>query len=175
MPSSYATFTGCGSLQKRLLCKDHGKDSAGSTGYGRRAIGNASDVVVSPHCLWNYRTHDMKKIIYWFPRILTLSFAIFISLFAMDVWSGEESFFLKLAGFMIHLIPTFAILVILAFAWRREWIGGAAFILLGGFYMIVSGMREHWAAYVSISGTLFVTGILFCIGWFKRKASGDRQ
>jgi hypothetical protein len=120
---------------------------------------------------------DIKKykLFFWLPRILTLSFAIFISLFALDVWSDGESFIQKLVGFLIHLIPTGLILILLVLAWRWEWVGGVACILLGIFYMILSGMRQHWSAYVFISGPLFLTGILFWISWFQRHTIHDKK
>ena len=119
---------------------------------------------------------DMKRrLLFWLPRILTILFAVFISLFAMDVWSESGSFGQKLAGFLIHLIPTFAILIILVLAWRWEWVGGAAFLLFGIFYMVVTGMRQHWVAYVSISGPLFLTGILFWVSWFQRRAIHEKK
>ena len=57
--------------------------------------------------------------------------------FSFDVFGGEESFGLKMLGFLIHNIPVLILIVILIIAWKWETAGGALFIL------------------ASISGTVF--------------------
>ncbi|HOY84776.1 MAG TPA: hypothetical protein PLQ80_05735 [Candidatus Syntrophosphaera sp.] len=41
----------------------------------------------------------------WIPRILILLLGLFMSLFSLDVFGGEESFWRQLGGFFIHNIP----------------------------------------------------------------------
>jgi len=57
-----------------------------------------------------------KKILFWSPRILTILFIGFISLFALDVFDEELGFWQALSGFLIHLIPTYILIVTLVFA-----------------------------------------------------------
>lgn len=95
-----------------------------------------------------------------------MAFALFLSLFALDVFDGQHGFWEMVLGFIIHLLPsTLLVLVVLIFAWRREWIGAVLFIALGLFYIIWSWGKFHWSAYVSISGPLFLVGILFYLNW----------
>jgi hypothetical protein len=92
-------------------------------------------------------------------------FALFISLFALDVFGEGYGFWETVVALLIHLIPTGIILVVLALSWRWEWIGGVLFIALGAWYLIALWGRFHWSAYLAISGPLFLIGVLFLINW----------
>jgi hypothetical protein len=109
---------------------------------------------------------QIKKAIFWTPRLLTILFAAFISLFAMDAFSEGGSFLKTLGDFMIHLIPTAIIVTILFLSWKREWIGGILFFLLGISYAVFAIRHLQWILF--ISGPLFLISILFLIGWFRR-------
>jgi hypothetical protein len=77
-----------------------------------------------------------ERILFWLPRILVIIFILFISLFALDAFSEPNSFWMNLAGFLIHLIPSFILIGILIFAWKFEEYGGILFFFLGiGFTM----------------------------------------
>ncbi len=78
----------------------------------------------------------MKIILFWAPRIIMILFILMISMMALDAFEGDQSIFKKIIGFIIHLIPTMVLIVVLFFSWRREWIGGIFFILLGILYLI---------------------------------------
>ncbi len=111
----------------------------------------------------------MNRILLWAPRVLCILFALFLGVFALDVFAYDGSLAEKLLGFLIHLVPTFLVLAILAVAWRREWIGAVLFSVLAVFYFVATHGREHWTAYLSISGALVVMGVLFLLGWFQRR------
>jgi hypothetical protein len=109
--------------------------------------------------------------LYWTPRILCLLFAIFISLFALDVFQEGQGFFRTLLALLIHLIPTAFILIVLAAAWRWEWVGALVYIALGIFYIIEVWGRFPWSTMAIISGPLFLIGILFLLNTlFKTRA-----
>lgn len=110
-----------------------------------------------------------RNLVYWAPRILTILFAGFISLFALDVFGTGAGFWETLGGFAIHLIPTALIIVALVLAWRWEWLGAVLFAALGIAYMVMTGLREHWSAYLIICGSLFVTAALWLLAWLRRK------
>jgi hypothetical protein len=107
----------------------------------------------------------VKRLLFWTPRVLCVLFAVFISLFALDVFGEGYTFWEMILGFLIHLIPTGIVLVVLAISWRWEWVGGILFIALGTAYLVTSWNKFHWSAYVVISGPLFLIGVLFLISW----------
>ena len=111
----------------------------------------------------------VKRLLFWLPRVLCILFAVFISLFALDVFGEGYTFWEMILGFLIHLIPTGIVLVVLAISWRWEWVGGILFIALGTAYLVMSWSKFHWSAYVAISGPLFLIGVLFLISWWHSK------
>jgi hypothetical protein len=113
---------------------------------------------------------SVKRLLFWTPRILCVSFAFFVSLFALDVFGAGYGFFETILAFLIHLIPTGMILIALVVSWRWEWIGAIAFTALGVSYIVTFWDREFsWSVYVMMSGPLFLLGILFLINWLYRK------
>jgi hypothetical protein len=111
---------------------------------------------------------SFKRSLFWTPRILCLLYAAFISLFALDVFEGHRGVLETAIALAMHLIPTAALLLILAFSWRWEWVGAALFPALGIFYLVAFAGRFHWSVYATIAGPLFLIGALFLINWLLR-------
>ncbi|HMP82882.1 MAG TPA: hypothetical protein PKA41_09305 [Verrucomicrobiota bacterium] len=111
---------------------------------------------------------SVRRILYWSPRILCLLFAAFTSIFALDVFDGQHAFLQTMLALFMHLIPTFILLLVLAVAWRWEWIGGVVFTALGVLYTVGLWGRFHWSVYVIMSGTLILVGALFFVNWMLR-------
>ncbi len=108
-----------------------------------------------------------KQVMFWAPRLLTVLFASFISLFAFDVFDSGHSFWETVLALLIHLIPTGIVLLILLIAWRWEWVGTVLFIGLGLLYLFGTPHLD-WSAHLLISGPLFVMGVLFLVNWWYR-------
>ena len=114
------------------------------------------------------RDKGMKKILYWAPRVLSILFAIFISLFALDVFDGDHSFWETLLALLIHLIPVYILVGGLILAWRWPWIGAILYFALAILYVVLTGGRQHWSAYVGISLPLIVISLLWFVNWILR-------
>ena len=85
---------------------------------------------------------------------------MFLSLFALDVFSEGYGFGETIIALLIHLIPTYIIVILLAIAWRSELVGAILFIALALCNLLVSeGMG--WV----ISGPLILLGVLFLFNW----------
>jgi len=121
---------------------------------------------------------DMKKKInkylYWTPRILSIIFILFLTMFSLDVFSSDLSFWQIALGLFMHNIPTFILIAVLIISWKHEIIGGIVFILAGLFYIIILLMNSQLEWYmlswsILIAGPAFLIGILFLIGWFKKR------
>ena len=110
----------------------------------------------------------MNKVVYWSPRILTIFFILFVSLFALDTFKSENTTAQNIAAFLIHLVPSFVLILLLLAAWRLEWIGTIGFAALGITYIVISWGRFPLITYLTISGPLFLISILFLISWIKR-------
>jgi hypothetical protein len=110
-----------------------------------------------------------KRLLYWVPRILTMLFAVFVSVFALDVFDEHLSFGPLMLALFLHLIPTFVLLIGLVLAWRWEWIGAVAYCALGVLYIYNFAGRFPPLTYVVIAGPLFLIGALFAANWILRK------
>jgi hypothetical protein len=111
-------------------------------------------------------TRTIDRLVWWGPRISGLAVAGFLSLFALDAFSGTTSAFEALPAFAIHLIPSMLVLVVVAIAWRFEWIGAIAFMALAALYAVMVRGRVDWVA--AISGPLIMVGVLFLVSWRHR-------
>lgn len=105
-----------------------------------------------------------KRIIFWTPRILGILFAIFLSLFALDVFTEYYSFGETIIALLIHLVPTYIVAIALFIAWRWEGIGAMLFMALALFYLITSGGKS-WI----ISAPMFIVGVLFLLNWIYKR------
>jgi len=114
--------------------------------------------------LLKIKTKIMNKAVYWTPRILTIVFIIFISLFALDSFDGNLSFMEKIKGFLIHLIPSAFVVVILYFSWEHEIFGAVAFLLLAIGYSIMVWGKFPLATCFIISGPMIIISLLFFMG-----------
>jgi len=105
----------------------------------------------------------MQQALYWIHRVLALCLAGFVSLFALDVFSGNYSLGEAILGFVIHLIPTWLILIALAIAWRWERLGGVAFLGLAAYSLFRLG--PNWGSTLILTLPLVVIGLLFLADW----------
>ncbi len=104
------------------------------------------------------------------PRVLAGVYALFIALFALDVWGAGTDFWTTLGAFAIHLIPAAFLIGVLLIAWRSELIGGILYVVLGVGYVLATGGEMAPGTYVFISGVLCFLGALFLVSWGVRRA-----
>ncbi len=118
------------------------------------------------------------KFIYWTPRILAILFILFLAMFSLDIFEGNYGFWGTIVGLFMHNIPALVLLIVLLISWKYEVVGGIVFILAGLLYSGISIIRIimsnpvewymlSWS--LQIAGPAFLVGILFLIGWFKKK------
>jgi hypothetical protein len=115
-----------------------------------------------------------SKFTYWSPRILSILFILFLTMFSFDVFDGNYGVWETVLALFIHNIPSFFLTVILLISWRREIVGGIAFILAGILYIVLLLSRPNFQWYMLsysfiIAGPAFLTGILFLVNWKKKK------
>jgi len=119
----------------------------------------------------------INKFIYWAPRVLSIIFILFLSLFSLDIFEMGLDFWGTLLGLFMHNIPTLILLIVLLISWKHEIVGGIAFILAGLLYIVMilknivgNGFEWYYLAWaVQISGIAFFIGALFLIGWIQKK------
>ncbi len=119
------------------------------------------------------------KILQWTPRILCILAILFISLFALDSFSSERTFWQNTGAFLMHLIPSFVLLAILIVAWKWENIGGIILIIVGVvlcvFIFNLNYNQRHFTLWQSIRNVsmlclpFVLAGILFIISHSAKK------
>ena len=113
-------------------------------------------------------SHPRNQFLFWSPRILAILFAVFISIFALDVFEEANGFWPTALALVIHLTPTAMVLLVLAAAWRWERMGAVLFAAMAGLYAYqVLPMHLSWAA--AISGPLLAIAALFLADWFAER------
>lgn len=101
-----------------------------------------------------------RNVLHWAPRVLGALYAVFISLFALDVWGTGAGFVDELAAFLVHLLPTYFILAALVVAWRNPWAGGILFIALATAFGLIFG-RQETSTLLLLALPPTITGLLF--------------
>jgi hypothetical protein len=110
------------------------------------------------------------KILYWLPRILCILAILFLSMFALDSFSGNDPFGTKILAFLIHLVPSYVLIALTIVAWKWENVGGILLIvtgIIGGGYLftINYGMNHsYWISlgiYAMLALPFIIAGILF--------------
>ena len=107
-----------------------------------------------------------KRLLFWAPRVLTIAFAMFLALFALDVFSEGYTGWRLLLALVMHLKWPAMVAGALVLAWRWEWVGTLLFAGLGTFYLRNNLRHPSWI--LVISGPLFLIAVLFLINWLKR-------
>lgn len=106
----------------------------------------------------------MKSInLLWIPRGLSIIFILLLSLFALDAFSAEAPFMQKLAGFFIHLIPSFMLVIALVISWKRPVAGGCILIFLSLLFTVFFQTYRSFPNFLIISLPLAVIGVLFIV------------
>jgi len=104
-----------------------------------------------------------SKILYWIPRILAILSILFMTMFSLDAFDGNESLRMKMLGFLMHNIPVLVLLVILLIAWKWELAGGILFILAFVAGTIVFHSFIGNPASLIVITPFLITGILFIL------------
>lgn len=109
-----------------------------------------------------------KRILRWTPRILGILYALFLSIFALDVFGVGYSVWETVIALAMHLIPVYVLLIGVALGWRWEWLGAATFLGFCVWYVISMGSGNPFSIYLIIVGPPFVIGMLFLLNWLNR-------
>ncbi len=118
------------------------------------------------------------KILHWTPRIICILAILFISMFAADAFAPELTIWQQLGDFLMHLIPSFVLLGILVFAWKKELYGGILFTVIGigmSPFIYKHNYNMNHSVSMSLSIILMITfpfivvGVLFITSYFMKK------
>ncbi|TWO32799.1 hypothetical protein E1J38_007995 [Seonamhaeicola sediminis] len=118
------------------------------------------------------------KVISWLPRIICIFAIVFISILALDAFNPERTLLQQIGDFLMHLIPSFVLIIFLIVAWKRELIGGIIFTIIGlGFspFIFMHNYRMNQSIWMSLLIILLIAipfvivGILFIVSHKMKK------
>lgn len=113
-------------------------------------------------------TRTSAAFLLWAPRILGILMTLFLGLFALDAFRPDRPLMRSLAEFAIHLLPALGVAIVVLLSWRREWIGGIAFLVLALAYAAMVRGRLDWI--LVISGPLVLLSAAFLLSWWSHAA-----
>ncbi len=108
----------------------------------------------------------LAGIIHWAPRIAALLIILFTGLFSLDVFSEGLTPLQTLVAFVMHNIPSIAMILVLILAWKRPLVGFWAFLVVAlGF--VIFFVRDIFALtnLVLFVIPLLLVAFLFYADW----------
>ena len=120
------------------------------------------------------------KVIHWLPRIICILAILFVSMFALDAFDSELTIWQQIGDFLMHLIPSFVLIILLIIAWKWEFIGGIIFTLIGlglSPFIFMHNYKMNHSVWMSLMTILIITmpfvivGILFIVSHNQKKKS----
>ena len=116
-----------------------------------------------------------KNLLIWLPRVLGILFVLFTSLFSLDVFDMGLSLWESLLALFMHLlVPTVLLAIVVALAWRWEWVGALGF---GGWALlyIFQFRGFNWTVYVLLAGIPLLIAILYLAGWLMKRQERSKN
>jgi len=104
-----------------------------------------------------------ERLLFWAPRVLAILHAAFLSSFAFDVFGTGSGFWATLGTFLLHLAPTWIILLALWVAWNSEYAGGWIFMVTGAFFLFRYARGQNFLSMALITWPFFIIAALFLV------------
>lgn len=114
-----------------------------------------------------------KKTLYWFPRIVSFLFALFIGMFSLDSFDGKSSIGDQFIGFAIHNIPTVIILIISIISLKKDIVGAVFFFLISVILIYITGNKLDVARFFLLVFPALLISLLFVYNYIMVKRSNN--
>lgn len=98
------------------------------------------------------------RLIFWL-RIVAIAYALFLMLFSFDVFDIDAPFLEQLAGFIVHSIPSIALLIAITMTWKRPQIMGVALLIFGVFLTLKFATYEMLISFATLSLVPLLIGV----------------
>ena len=120
-------------------------------------------------------------LLHWAPRVLTILAILFVSMFSLDAFHAGIPLKNQILDWLMHMIPSFVLIIVLIIAWKWENIGGIIFLSIGlafSPYVFWGNYTHNHSIWLSLVIILIITipfilvGLLFMLSYHtKRKAA----
>ncbi len=106
-------------------------------------------------------THEV--VVRRIARISVIVYAVFLSMFALDIFGEGYGFWELVVGLFMHLLPSIILVAVILLSWHRERIGGIVFIVLGIVFTFFFKTYQDGVVFLLISFPVLLAGILFIV------------
>ncbi len=113
-----------------------------------------------------------SKLIFWL-RIVAIAYALFLMLFSFDVFEIEAPFLEQVGAFIVHSVPSIALLIAIAMTWKRPQIMGLALIIFGAYLTLKFATYEMLVTFATLSLIPLLTGV--GLVWAGRSVEAKKQ
>ena len=118
--------------------------------------------------------NNMKNVLLWLPRLLVIAYILFLSIFAFDAFSADSTVLENILGLIMHLVPSFILMLVLFVAWKNEKLGAVLFAILGVIFTIFFNSYRELVTFAIISLPLFaISSALLLSHYFRNKEVSD--
>ncbi|MBI3964744.1 MAG: hypothetical protein HY329_03830 [Chloroflexi bacterium] len=107
-----------------------------------------------------------RWLLFWTPRVGSLLFVSFMSIFALDVFDAGYSFWETVLALLIHLTPVGVLLGGTWVAWRQAWTGALFFAGWVAWYLVTFWEMFPLSVYLIFAGVPAALGVLFLLSWW---------
>lgn len=107
-----------------------------------------------------------SDLIRWAPRVVGIGLAVFLALFAADVFIENRGILGTIVALMMHLVPSIVVLALVFVGWKHEGFAAAGFVALAVLY--AATMRERLAWIALVSTPLAIVSALFFYSWWSK-------
>ena len=124
------------------------------------------------------------KLFFWLPRVLGVLAISLIGVLSVDLTNGEIDSATQLQSLVIHLVPTYLLLIFFLVATRWENVGGVFFLVIGllaspylffGNYNMGYSFAESFGRILSVTIPLVFVGILFILNYENKRRMLTRK
>ena len=125
-----------------------------------------------------------NQTLFWIPRILCILAILFISMFSLDAFDPHYTVWQQIGAFLIHLIPSYILIILLVIAWKWELVGGIIFVLIAVLFspfIYIHNFRMNHSVWMSLSIILMITvpfiivGGLFILSHFMKRQKPETK
>ena len=119
-----------------------------------------------------------RRVLHWMPRIICIIGILFISMFSLDALNSELTIWQQILGLLMHLIPSFVLIILLLLSWKRELIEGIFFMIIGlglSPFVFMHNFKMNQSIWISLGVISIITipfaivGLLFIISHYSKK------
>ena len=115
---------------------------------------------------------SFRKFLLWTPRLLLITFALFLVIFSFDVFGEGKSAEEIAIDFLKHNIPSMMLGLVVFAAWHREWVGALVCPVLAAAYIAWSWGRFPLSVYFIMAGSLVLIAVMYAVNWqFRKRAT----